>query len=99
MSRMVNSFARLFMGLKARDCSGSYRCYRVSKLAELDLEAFRSRGYSVLEELLWRLKRVGARFDEIPIVFVDRRAGASKINKKEAFAAFWLILRLGLFGR
>jgi dolichol-phosphate mannosyltransferase len=98
MSRMVNSFARLFLRLKARDCSGSYRCYRVSKLAELDFEEFRSRGYSVLEELLWRLKRVGAHFDEIPIVFVDRRAGASKINKKEAFAAFWLILRLGLIG-
>ena len=99
MSRMVNSFARLLMGLKVRDCSGSYRCYRVSKLAELNLDEFRSRGYSVLEELLWRLRRVGAHFDEIPIVFVDRQAGASKINKKEAFAAFWLILRLGLFGR
>lgn len=99
MSRLVNSFARLFLRLGVRDCSGSYRCYRVSKLAELDFEEFRSRGYSVLEELLWRLKRVGARFDEVPIVFVDRQAGASKINKKEALAAFFLILRLGLLGR
>lgn len=98
MSRMVNAFARLFLGLTPRDCSGSYRCYRVSKLAALDFEEFRSRGYSVLEELLWRLKRRGARFEEVPIVFVDRQAGASKINKKEALAAFWLILRLGLIG-
>jgi len=99
MSRLVNSFARLCLRLPVRDCSGSYRCYRVSKLAELDFDAFLSRGYSVLEELLWRLRRHGARFAEIPIVFVDRQAGASKINRQEALAAFWLILRLGLLGR
>ncbi len=102
MSRGVNFYARCLLGLPVKDCSGSFRCYRTSLLARLDFNAFRSRGYSVLEELLWRLKRLGARFRETPIVFTDRRHGASKINAREAAAALWILLVLGLrnwFGR
>ena len=96
MSRGVNFYARWFLGLKPKDCSGNYRCYRTEILSKLDFEHVRSRGYSLQEEILWRLKRVGARFGETPIVFVDRQRGKSKINLKEAVTALRIIFSLGM---
>jgi dolichol-phosphate mannosyltransferase len=96
MSSGVNLYSRWLLGLEASDCSGAFRCYRTELLARLDFDAVRSRGYSFQEEILWHLKRLGSRFGETPIVFVDRQEGASKINNKEAVAALWIIFRLGL---
>ena len=95
MSRGVNNYARLMLGLPPRDCSGSFRCYRASLLAMIDFNAIRSRGYSFQEEILWHLKRLGARFGETPIVFADRQRGISKINSQEALSALGIILELG----
>jgi len=96
MSRGVNCYARWLLGLKPKDCSGAYRCYRTALLAELDFAAVRSRGYSFQEEILWHLKRAGARFGETPIIFVDRQRGTSKIDSREALAALRIILGLGV---
>ena len=96
MSRAINWYARLLLRLKTRDNSGSYRCYRVAKLRELDLNGIRARGYAFQEEILYRCRRVGCRFEETPITFEDRRHGQSKINWKETVAALWIILRLGV---
>ena len=96
MSRGVNLYARWLLGLKPKDTSGGFRCYRTRMLEKIDLDAIRSRGYSFQEEILWHLKRAGATFAETPIVFIDRTRGASKINSKEAIAALWIILKLGL---
>ena len=102
MSRSVNLYARWLLGLKPKDCSGGYRCYRVAKLAEVDFDSLVSHGYSFQEEILWRLKPAGCRFGETPITFVDRVRGNSKINSREAWNAVWVILALGRrnwFGR
>ncbi len=96
MSRLVNWYARLLLGLKPKDCSGAYRRYRIAALKRIDLSRIRSRGYSYLEEILWRLKRARVSFGETPIVFVDRVHGSTKINLREALAALWMILRLGV---
>ena len=96
MSKGVNLYARWLLGLKPKDCSGAFRCYRTGLLARLDFDAVRSRGYSFQEEILWHLKRLGARFGETPIVFADRQHGSSKINSKEAVAALGIILSLGV---
>jgi dolichol-phosphate mannosyltransferase len=96
MSWGVNTYARVLLGLKPRDTSGAFRCYRVSLLKQLDFASIKSRGYSFQEEILWHLKRLGARMVETPIVFADRERGQSKINKQEAVTAIWLILRLGV---
>lgn len=96
MSQGINFYARLFLGLKTRDNSGSFRCYRVTKLAEIDWGRIRARGYAFQEELLYRCRAVGCSFEETPIVFEDRRFGTSKINWKESVAALWVIFRLGL---
>jgi dolichol-phosphate mannosyltransferase len=96
MSWAVNTYARLLLGLKPKDTSGAFRCYRVALLKKLDFAAVKSRGYSFQEEILWRLKRLGARMTETPITFADRQRGQSKINKHEAVAALWVIFRLGV---
>jgi dolichol-phosphate mannosyltransferase len=102
MSRGVNLYSRWLLGLKAKDCSGAFRCYRTSLLAKLDFDAVRSRGYSFQEEILWHLKRLGARFGETPFIFIDRKRGQSKIDSREALSALGIIFTLGvrnLFGR
>ncbi len=99
MSRAVNFYARWLLRLKPRDCSGAFRCYRMEMLRRIDLDEIRSRGYSYLEEILWRLNKLDARFAESPIVFVDRQAGQTKINTREAFVALLMILRFALLGR
>lgn len=98
MSRLVNLYARWLLWLSPRDCSGGYRCYRASKVAQLDTGRFLSSGYSFQEEMLWRLRRRGARFTEVPIVFTDRARGQSKINLREALHALWIIFALGVRG-
>jgi dolichol-phosphate mannosyltransferase len=96
MSSSINWLARTTLGLESRDNSGSFRCYRVSKLAQIDLGNVRSRGYSFQEEILYWCKRVGCRIGETPILFENRRTGASKINAREAVTAVWIMVRLGM---
>ncbi|WP_165229068.1 polyprenol monophosphomannose synthase [Aquisphaera insulae] len=96
MSSGINWYARLLLGLSSKDNSGAFRCYRVSKLAQIDLGKVRSRGYSFQEEILYWCKKVGCRIGETPILFENRRSGVSKINMKEARSALWILLRLGV---
>ncbi len=96
MSRYINIYTRLMLRLRTRDCSGGFRCYRVARLAELDFQQLISRGYSFHEEFLWRVKRIGCRIAESPIIFVDRVKGDSKINAYEAWTALHVIFKLGL---
>jgi dolichol-phosphate mannosyltransferase len=95
MSSGINGYARITLGLSSKDNSGAFRCYRVSKLAEIDLDRIRSRGYSFQEEILYWCKTVGCRIGETPILFENRRAGVSKINMKEAISALWILFLLG----
>ncbi len=99
MSSGINGYARLMLGLTSRDNSGAFRCYRVSKLAEIDLDQVRSRGYSFQEEILFWCQEVGCRIGETPIVFRDRRAGSSKLVLSEAVAALGILLQLGVARR
>jgi dolichol-phosphate mannosyltransferase len=96
MSTGINLYARFLLGLKTRDNSGAFRCYRVAKLAQIDLKRIRSRGYSFQEEILFWCRQVGCRMGETPILFENRRAGVSKINKAEAVEALRIILGLGI---
>ncbi len=96
MSFGINTYARVLLGLPSKDNSGSFRCYRVSKLAEINFDHIESRGYSFMEEILYWCRRVGCRITETPIVFEDRRAGRSKINTAEVIKALEIILRLGV---
>jgi dolichol-phosphate mannosyltransferase len=95
MSSGINTYARLTLGLTSKDNSGAFRCYRVSKLAQIDLNKVRSHGYSFQEEILFWCRSVGCRIGETPILFENRREGTSKINSKEAASALWILFVLG----
>jgi dolichol-phosphate mannosyltransferase len=102
MSRGVNTFVRLFLRLPAQDTSGAFRCFRVSKLRQANLDGMLSRGYSFQQELLYRLRMADCRIGETPIIFENRRAGASKVNTREAARSIGVLVRIGLgalFGR
>ena len=96
VSRAINIYARLLLGVPARDTSGSFRCYRVASLRRIDFAQVISRGYSFQEEILFWCHRAGCRIGETPIIFEDRRRGQSKINWTEALAALGILLRLGI---
>ena len=96
MSRWVNRAARLLLGLKIRDSSGCYRCYRGELLDRLDLSRIRAGGFAVLEELLWHCQQLDASMVEVPIVFVDRTKGDSKLGLWEAVRSLAMLLRLGI---
>ncbi|MFG0294299.1 MAG: polyprenol monophosphomannose synthase [Maioricimonas sp. JB045] len=91
MSRCINVYARLMLGLKTRDNSGSYRLYRVSQLKKIDFDGIRSTGYAFQEEILFRCRQVGCSFIEVPITFEERRYGVTKINLREAMVAVYVL--------
>ncbi|MBX7236855.1 MAG: polyprenol monophosphomannose synthase [Caldilineales bacterium] len=94
LSRGANFFARAALGLQARDCTAGFRCYQAEVLRAVDPASIRADGYSYLVEMLWRVQRAGFRVGETPIVFTDRRRGASKISRQEIFKAGSTVLRL-----
>ncbi|MCD6289483.1 MAG: polyprenol monophosphomannose synthase, partial [Anaerolineae bacterium] len=94
LSRGANIVARTLLGLRAHDCTAGFRCYRSEVLATIDLNAIKADGYSYLIEMLFWCQRMGFTIGEVPIVFVDRRHGASKISKQEIFKAGFTVLRL-----
>jgi dolichol-phosphate mannosyltransferase len=95
MSRLVNTAARWMLGLPVKDCSGAFRGYRAEILGRLEFDELKATGYAYLEEILWHLKRAGARFHETPITFTDRVRGQSKINWREAIGAVRVLCSLG----
>lgn len=96
MSSGINAVVRLLFRIPARDTSGGYRCYRVAKLRQADLTHLLSRGYSFQQEVLYRCRKAGCRIGETPIIFENRRAGASKVNLREAVRSIAVILAVGL---
>jgi len=95
-SRAINWLARWLLSLRPRDCSGGFRGYRASSLREIDLSSIDSTGYSILQDLLWRLVVAGAIVHEYPVCFVDRELGSSKLGLSEAVLSVTAIVRLGM---
>ena len=81
LSRFANVYVRALTGLSARDCTSGYRCWRRDALATLPLDRFVSDGYSFLVEMLFLAARQGRRIAEVPIAYVERREGQSKMSR------------------
>jgi len=81
LSRFANTYVRLITRLTARDCTSGYRCWRRAALASLPLDRFTSDGYSFLVEMLFVAAQNGCRIAEVPITFVERRVGESKMSR------------------
>jgi len=94
MSWGANAYVRLLLGLKPRDCSGAYKCYRVATLRRVDLDHILAKGYAFQEEITWRMQLAGARIIEVPIIFENRRLGQTKMSWREIAGLFTTVLRL-----
>jgi dolichol-phosphate mannosyltransferase len=96
ISRSINFCVNVFLRLRAKDCSGGFRCYRTSLLKKINFEKIISKGYSFQEEILWHLKKQGGKFKEIPITFVERKKGKSKADFSEALEVLKIIFKYSL---
>jgi dolichol-phosphate mannosyltransferase len=84
-------YARLLLGTSVRDLTGGFKCYRRQVLETIDLDSVRSKGYAFQIETTYRALRAGFRVVEIPITFVDREAGGSKMSKAIVAEAVWKV--------
>ncbi len=97
-----SAYARRVLGVRVHDLTGGFKCFRREVLESLDLEAISSRGYAFQIETTYRALRAGFRVVEVPIAFVDRERGGSKMSRRIVLEAIWQVplLRLrALLGR
>ncbi|MDQ1493594.1 MAG: dolichol-phosphate mannosyltransferase [Actinomycetota bacterium] len=99
LSRGGNMYTRIVLGLPLRDATGGYRAYRAKVLRAFDLTTVRSQGYCFQVDLAWRSWQRGCRVVEVPITFVERVLGASKMSRKIVFEALWRVTLWGLRDR
>lgn len=96
LSRGGSLYARTVLGVGVRDLTGGFKCFRRRVLEAMDLSAVRSEGYSFQIEMTYRAIRAGFKVVEVPIVFVDRRVGQSKMSRSIFLEAIWMVWRLRL---
>jgi dolichol-phosphate mannosyltransferase len=94
LSYAANVYSRVITGMRYKDLTGGFKCFRRQILESIDWERVRSDGYSFQIEITFKAYRKGFRIKEIPILFVDRRAGESKMNQKIVWEAAWMVWRL-----
>jgi dolichol-phosphate mannosyltransferase len=97
ISRGGSAYARLLLGVDVQDLTGGFKCFRREVLEAIDLDSIQARGYAFQVEMTYRAIRRGFKVVEVPIVFRDRRAGDSKMNRAIVAEAVWRVplLRLG----
>lgn len=91
LSRGGNLYTRLSLGVPLRDATGGFRAFRTTAFNELDLDAVESQGYCFQVDLAWRAVKAGLRVVEVPIEFVERERGESKMNQKIVVEALWRV--------
>lgn len=94
LSYFANIYARAVTGLQLFDSTGGFKCFRRKVLESIDLTAVKSNGYAFQIEMSFRAWKKGFRIVEIPIVFVDRTEGESKMSKRIVREAVWMVWRL-----
>jgi dolichol-phosphate mannosyltransferase len=99
LSRGGNTYARLMLGIKLTDSTGGYRAYRASTLRQIALDEVESQGYCFQIDLAMRAIRAGLRVVEVPITFVERVHGTSKMSRAVVAEALWRVTVWGVTGR
>ncbi|MDR3685383.1 MAG: polyprenol monophosphomannose synthase [Coriobacteriia bacterium] len=102
VSQGGSRYARAMIGTQVNDCTSGYRCYSAAALRALRFDELHSEGYSFLIEVLWQLVSAGIEIAEVPITYIDRQHGASKISRRIVLEALAETTGLGLrrvFGR
>jgi dolichol-phosphate mannosyltransferase len=96
LSGLSNCVARTALRLEPADCTGAYRCFHRGALGQIAFDNIVSRGYSFQEEMLWHCSGRGWRIAEVPIEFLDRQRGESKISLREVWGGVATVGRLML---
>jgi dolichol-phosphate mannosyltransferase len=96
LSYFANIYTKVITGLPITDATGGFKCYRREVLENIDLDIIKSNGYSFQIEMTFHIWKKGFRIKEIPIIFVDRRSGTSKMNKQIVREAVWMVWKLRL---
>lgn len=99
LSLFANFYVRIILGTHVRDSTSGYRAYRADLVKRMKLGSIEANGYAFLVEMLWRAKCRGARIVEVPIVFVERREGESKMSKTIIWESIFMPWRLRFFRR
>ena len=96
LSRGGNTYVRLVLGVPLRDATGGYRAFRRSALETIGLDAVASQGYCFQVDLAWRAVLAGLRVEEVPITFVEREVGVSKMSRGIVAEALWRTTQWGV---
>ncbi len=96
LSYFANLYARIFTGVNIKDLTSGFKAIKVECLKSIDLNKIKSDGYAFQIEIHFYLWVKGFKVCEMPIIFVERRAGKSKLNRGIIWEAFWMVLRLGV---
>ena len=102
LSYFANIYTRIMTGLRIDDATGGFKCFRRRVLASIDLDGIRSNGYAFQIEMSFKAWKKGFRISEVPIVFLDRQQGTSKMSKRIVYEAFFMLWKLrwkSLFGK
>jgi dolichol-phosphate mannosyltransferase len=99
LSRGANTYTRIILGIPLRDATGGFRAYRAELLGQLGLDGVASQGYCFQVDMAWRAVRTGARVVEVPITFVERELGQSKMSRAIVVEALFSVTRWGIAER
>jgi dolichol-phosphate mannosyltransferase len=99
LSRGANVYTRLMLGIGVRDATAGFRAYRASALRKISLSQVESAGYCFQIDLTIRVDQAGLRIAEVPITFVEREHGASKMSNSIILEAFWRVAQWGVARR
>ncbi len=99
LSRGGSTYSRLMLGVPIRDVTGGYRAFRKETLLGLGMDEVASAGYCFQVDLAWRTVKAGFKVAEVPITFVERELGASKMSRNIVVEALWRVTSWGLADR
>lgn len=94
ISKGGSLYARLVLNMPIYDCTGGFKCFRAAALQQIDLDLITSNGYAFQIEMNYRAHQAGLKIKEMPIIFVEREAGVSKMSNRIIREAAWKVLRL-----
>ncbi len=94
LSYLASVYTRMVTGLKVMDTTAGFMCYRVSALKQINLDEVKSNGYSFQIEMKFKFYKKGFKIKEVPILFIDRLEGESKMSRKVVYEAYFMVWKL-----
>lgn len=93
----ANLYIRIMLGLKVKDCNSGFRCFKREVLEKINPEKLESKGPSIVQEVLFKAHMKGFRIKEMPITFINRTKGNSKLGIPQLIAGYFMVLKLKIF--